>query len=64
MGARTEKVAFVMSDSRVVSVEMVKAHIDRQKNYLKLLEEAKKSRDKLHFPENDKEIGKRSPRWA
>ena len=53
-----------MSDSRVVSVEMVKAHIDKQKNYLKLLEEAKKSRDKLHFPENDKEIGKRSPRWA
>ena len=53
-----------MSDSRLVSVEMVEAHIDKQKNYLKMLDETKKSRDKLRFPENTKEIGKRSPRWA
>ena len=64
MGARKEKVAFVMSDSRLVSVEMLKAHIDRQKKYLESLDETKKSRDKLRFPENEKEIGKRSPRWA
>jgi hypothetical protein len=53
-----------MSDSRLVSVEMLKAHIDRQKKYLESLDETKKSRDKLRFPENEKEIGKRSPRWA
>lgn len=53
-----------MRDSRLVSVETIKAHIEKQKNYLKLLDESEKSRDKLHFPENDKEIGKRSPRWA
>ena len=53
-----------MRDSKLVSVEMLEAHIDKQKNHLKLLKASEKSRDKLHFPENDKEIGKRSPRWA
>lgn len=50
-----------MSDSRMVSVEMVEAHIEKQKNYLEMLEDAKKSQDKLRFPENKQEIGKRAP---